>query len=76
VDSSDIPITHPILEFLPFDALKIRMHHSHVKRKETDMKGNRPIVIHLPRAPGQCFRLQRRGVAVPQAFDDASVSFA
>jgi hypothetical protein len=27
-------------------------------------------------APGQCFRLQKRGVAVLQAFDDASVSFA
>jgi hypothetical protein len=27
-------------------------------------------------APGQCFRLQKRGTAVLQAFDDASVSFA
>jgi len=26
-------------------------------------------------APGQCFRLQKRGTAVLQAFDDASVSF-
>ena len=25
---------------------------------------------------GQCFRLQKRGVAIVQAFDDASVSFA
>jgi len=27
-------------------------------------------------APGQCFQLQKGGVAVLQAFDDASVSFA
>jgi hypothetical protein len=27
-------------------------------------------------APGQCFRLQKQGTAVLQAFDDASVSFA
>ena len=27
-------------------------------------------------APGQCFRLQKSGTAVLQAFDDASVSFA
>ena len=26
--------------------------------------------------PGQCFRLQKSGTAVLQAFDDASVSFA
>ena len=26
--------------------------------------------------PGQCFRLQKQGTAVLQAFDDASVSFA
>ena len=26
--------------------------------------------------PGQCFKLEKRGIAVLQAFDDASVSFA
>ena len=27
-------------------------------------------------APGQCFRLEKTGAAVLQAFDDASISFA
>jgi hypothetical protein len=38
----------------------------------TEENGGDDVVL----APGQCFKLQKRGVAVLQAFDDASVSVA
>jgi hypothetical protein len=38
---------HAILEFLPFDALRARMHHSHAKRKEANMKAKETEIIRI-----------------------------